>query len=64
MLHEFPLWALLYIISFMKDKPKHILFLYRVTDIHSFDTYILKISREISQSQALEVHMNHGHATT
>ena len=48
----------------MKDRPQHIFFLCRVTYFHSFDTYILKIHREISELQAVEVHIHHGHATT
>ena len=48
----------------MKDRPQHILFLCRVTYLHTFDTYILKINREISKLQAVEVHIHHGHATT
>ena len=48
----------------MKDEPQHILFLCIVTHFHSFDTYILKIRREISKLQAVEVYIHHGHATT
>ena len=48
----------------MKDKPQHISFRCRVTNFHSFDTYILKVRREKSKLQAVEVHMHHGHATT
>ena len=33
----------------MKDKPQNMLFLCRVTYFHSFDTFILKIRREISK---------------
>ena len=48
----------------MNDRPKHKLFLYKVTYFHSFDTYILKIRKEISKLQAVEVHIHHRHATT
>ena len=48
----------------MKDKPQHVLYLCRVTYFHSFDTYILKIHREISKLQAVEVYIHHRHATT
>ena len=48
----------------MKDRPQRILFLCVITYFHSFDTYILKIRRELNKLQAVEVHVHHGHATT
>ena len=48
----------------MKYKSQHICFLCRVTYFYSFDTYILKIRREICKLQAVEVHMHNRHATT
>ena len=41
-----------------------LVFICRVTYFHSFDTYILKMHREIRKLQAVKLHMHHGYATT
>ena len=48
----------------MKDKPQNIYFVCRVTYFHSCENFTLKIRREISKLQVVEVHMHHGIATT